>query len=213
MRRAPAKRPARRQRRKAARPAELAEAALELFLERGFDATRLEDVAARAGVAKGTVYLYFASKDALFDGVIRQAILPAVERGEQRLDRFRGTTGRLLHEILRDWMQQMMETPLGGVPSLVASESRKFPALARVFHDLVMGRVRRLVRSVLERGVQRGEFRVDDVDMTAEVITGALLMHAVGRYSPGFNTAEPPDPVRYIDVLVDLALRGIVTGK
>src|SRR5688572_20229158 len=108
---APRKRPARRQRRKAARPAELAEAALELFLERGFDATRLEDVAARAGVAKGTVYLYYASKDALFDGVIRQAILPAVERGEQRLDRFRGTTAKLLHEILRDWMQLMMETP------------------------------------------------------------------------------------------------------
>jgi AcrR family transcriptional regulator len=206
----PPKRPARRRRRKAARPAELAEAALELFLERGFDATRLEDVAARAGVAKGTVYLYFASKDALFDGVIRQAILPAVERGEQRLDRSRGATSKLLHQILRDWMQLMMETPLGGVPSLVASESRKFPDLARVFHDTVMARARRLVRAVLERGVQRGEFRVADLDMTAEVITAAVLMHAVGRYSPGFNAADPPDPDRYIDVLVELALRGIV---
>lgn len=199
----------RRQRRKAARPAELAEAALELFVERGFDATRLEDVAARAGVAKGTVYLYFASKEALFDGVVRQAILPAVERGEQHFDRARGPSDRLLRETLAAWVSAMTDTPLGRVPALIVSDSRKFPELARVFHDVVIVRAQRLVRSVLERGVQRGEFRVPDIETTAQILTCSMLMFAIGRDSIAISAGASPEPARFVDALVHLAVHGV----
>jgi AcrR family transcriptional regulator len=73
-----------RQRRKEARPSELLAAALDLFVERGFAATKLDDVAARAGVSKGTLYLYFASKEELFKAVIQQGILPMLDQGEER---------------------------------------------------------------------------------------------------------------------------------
>ena len=74
--------PVPRKRRKEARPSELLEAALELFVEKGFAATRLEDVASRAGVSKGTLYLYFENKDALFKAVVQEGIIPVIAENE-----------------------------------------------------------------------------------------------------------------------------------
>src|SRR5690349_15140009 len=98
------------QRRKEARPAELAAAALDLFVERGFTATRLEDVARRAGVTKGTMYLYFDSKEALFKEAVRQAMIPTFERGEERMEHHEGPTADLLRDLVRGWWE-LIGTP------------------------------------------------------------------------------------------------------
>lgn len=198
-----------RQRRKEARPAELAAAALELFVEKGYAATRLDDVARRAGVAKGTVYLYFANKEALFDGVIRQAILPALERGEQRLDRHRGTTSELLRDTLEQWMSLLSEDPLARIPKLMVTDADKFPELTRAFHDAVIARGRTLLGKVLARGVARGEFRKVDVAGVVEVLMSAIWMPAIARHSGGFHAGSGPDPRAYSEALIDVMLKGL----
>jgi AcrR family transcriptional regulator len=103
----------RRQRRKEARPAELAAAALSLFIEKGFAATRLDEVAARAGVSKGTLYLYFDSKDALFKAVIEEGVVPLFEEFEAKLETLQDDPERLLREILQGWWDKVGSTDLG----------------------------------------------------------------------------------------------------
>ena len=113
-------------------------AALELFVERGFATTRLEDVAARAGVSKGTLYLYFDSKEALFKAVIEEGIVPTLVAAEQQLAEHSGSAAELLRKLLFGWWQQIGGTRLAGVPKLIISESRNFPEVAQYYHDKVI---------------------------------------------------------------------------
>ncbi len=108
-------------RRKEARPAELTAAALELFVERGYSATRLDDVAARAGVSKGTLYLYFSSKEELFKAVVREGLLPVIERGERLSEEHTGSAGDLIRRLIRNWWESVGRTPLAGIAKLMIS--------------------------------------------------------------------------------------------
>src|SRR5262252_8704646 len=99
------------ERRKDARPAELLAAALDLFVERGYAATRLDDVARRAGVSKGTVYLYFSSKEELFKAVVREGLVPLLERGEKMVAEHRGSIATLIDQLVRGWWEAVGHTP------------------------------------------------------------------------------------------------------
>jgi AcrR family transcriptional regulator len=201
--------PAPRRRRKEARPTELAEAALQVFSEKGYAATRLEDVATRAGVSKGTVYLYYASKEALFDGVIRKAVLPQVERSERRVEQHRGTAAELLRDTVADWLTTMRDTALGHIPKLLVTDADKFPELARVFHDSVVQRARQLIHRILMLGIRRSEFRIGDLDSTVELLVAAILTPAIQRGSPAFGNPRIPDTERQLTALMELTLHGI----
>src|SRR6187549_559455 len=126
------------QRRKEARPAEIVAAALDVFVERGFAATKLEEVARRAGVTKGTVYLYFESKEALFKAVVRETIVPIFARGEQMVAEHQGSSADLLTQLMRKWWERIGETSLSGIPKLMMAEAGNFPALARFYYDEVI---------------------------------------------------------------------------
>ena len=134
-----------RRRRKDERPSELVAAALDLFVERGFAATRLDDVAARAGVSKGTLYLYFESKEALFKAVIEEAIVPLLASAEDVIANDQGTSIDLLRRLLNGWWEQIGATRLAGVPKLIIAEARNFPAVAQYYHDAVIVRGRALL--------------------------------------------------------------------
>ena len=113
-----------RRRRKEARPAELLDAAFELFVERGFAATRIDDIAARAGVSKGTVYLYFPSKQAVFEALVRQAVLPNVERLIGETARPDTPVLEVLPRLLRAIMQTVAGSSLiCSSPARIASRS------------------------------------------------------------------------------------------
>ena len=197
-----------RRRRKEARPSELTAAALELFVEKGFASTRLDDVATLAGVSKGTLYLYFDSKEALFKAVIEEGIVPTLAAGEQQLAEHSGTSIELLRKLLFGWWQQIGGTRLAGIPKLIISESRNFPAVAQYYHDNVIVRGRALLRAALERGIEHGEFRALDVERTIDVIIAPLLMLVVWRFSLCFCTSEI-DPETYLETHFDLLLRGL----
>src|SRR6266702_4357494 len=115
-------------RRKAARPAEIVTAALDVFVERGFAAARLEEVARRAGVTKGTVYLYFKNKEALFKAVVRETIVPAIAKGEALAQTFTGSARDLVERLVREYWRLIGETALAGIAKLMMAEGVTFPS-------------------------------------------------------------------------------------
>jgi AcrR family transcriptional regulator len=197
-----------RRRRKGARPSELTAAALELFVDKGFAATRLDDVAARAGVSKGTLYLYFDSKEALFKAVIEEGIVPTLAVAEQHLAEHSGSARELLRHLIFGWWQQIGGTRLAGVPKLIISESRNFPELAQYYHDRVIVRGRALLRAALQRGIASGEFRSLDVETAIDLIFAPLLMLAIWRFSMCFCGRET-DPETYLETHFDLLVHGL----
>jgi AcrR family transcriptional regulator len=122
-----------RQRRKEARPAELLEAALALFGEKGFAATRTEEVAQRAGVSKGTLYLYYPSKEELFKAVIAHYLSARIADTAQRVEAYQGKMGPLLQDLLVGWWQQVYASPASATFKIIISESRNFPEIAEYY--------------------------------------------------------------------------------
>src|SRR5256885_3717875 len=122
-------------RRKDARPEEIISAALEVFADSGYAATRLEDVARRAGVTKGTVYLYFKNKDALFKAVVRETIVPVIAQGEALAQSFTGSARDLVERLVREYWRLIGETALAGIAKLMMAEGVTFPQLAKVYHE------------------------------------------------------------------------------
>ena len=200
------------ERRKDARPGEILEAALDLFVEKGFAATRLEDVAQRAGVSKGTVYLYFDSKDDLFKSVIRSGMVRAIEEAEKLVAGFEGSSADLLRQIYAGWWQNIGGTKLSGIPKLMISEAQNFPELARFYYDEVIQRGSRLIASALERGVARGEFRPVNVDYAVRALVAPLIMRAILEHS--FLPCAGPedfDVPAYFEHTLGLVLDGLRT--
>ncbi|WP_153110523.1 TetR/AcrR family transcriptional regulator [Propionivibrio limicola] len=204
-------RPARR-RRKEARPAELTAAALEHFVEKGYAATRLEDVAAQAGVSKGTLYLYFENKEALFRAVVEEGIVPVLAAAEEMLADFSGSSVDLLRRLLFGWWEQVGATRLAGVPKLIVAEAHNFPEVAQYYHDNVIVRGRSLVRRVLARGIERGEFRSLDVETAIDVIIAPLLMLVIWQSSLRFCGPEFV-PENYLQTHFELLVRGLAAGE
>lgn len=202
-----------RKRRKEARPAELLAAALVLFVEKGFAATRLEDVATRAGVSKGTLYLYFDSKESLFKAVIQEGIVPIVAEGEAIVARDTGGAFELLRLLLLNWWEKVGETPFSGIPKLMVSEARNFPEVARFYYEHVILRGRALIATVLERGMTSGEFRPMAVDTCVDVVIAPILMLAIWRHSMAYCLGAQAHPASYLALHLDLLRQGLQSPK
>ena len=201
--------PTPRKRRKEARPSELLEAALSLFVEKGFAATRLEDVAARAGVSKGTLYLYFENKDALFKAVIQEGIIPVIAENEAIAARHSGCSFDLLELLLENWWTKIGQTAFAGIPKLMVAEARNFPELASFYYENVISRGRALVGSALRRGMESGEFRSMDVETTVDVVIAPILMLLIWRYSMSCCQGSESDPQMYLRIHMDLLRHGL----
>src|SRR5437667_10975984 len=197
------------QRRKDARPEEIVAAALDVFVEHGFAGARLEDVARRAGVTKGTVYLYFKSKEALFKAVVRQTIVPAISQGEALAQAFTGSARELLERLVREYWRLVGETALAGIPKLIIGEAAYFSALRRFYYEEVVTRGHRLMAGVIERGIKHGEFRKVDVMIAAKLAMSPLMHATVVRRAFASCMPEGFDVGKYLDTHIDLYLHGI----
>src|SRR3989475_4329072 len=197
------------QRRKDARPAELVAAALEVFVEKGFAATKLADVARRAGVTKGTVYLYFDSKEALFKAVVRETIGPVIAKGEAFAQSFTGSARELLEQLVREYCRLVGETAVAAVPKLMMAEAATFPELTRFYYEEVVTRGHRLMAGVIERGIKNGEFRPVNVMVAAKLAMSPLMHAVVARHAFGSCMPEAFDVKTYLDTHIDLYLHGI----
>jgi AcrR family transcriptional regulator len=199
-----------RHRRKEARPAELTAAALEVFVEKGYAATRLDDVAARAGVSKGTLYLYFAGKEDLFKAVVREGLLPALAEGEALVAGFKGHSADLLREVIIGMWQLIGTQRIGGIPKLIFAEARNFPEIAAFYDQEVIARGRALIGSVIARGVKRREFRPVDIDTTTLLVMSPVLMRMIWQHSIDCCAAANISDVAYFSTYFDIVLRGLL---
>jgi AcrR family transcriptional regulator len=198
------------ERRKDARPQELLDAAIDLFVERGFASTRLEDVARRAGVSKGTLYLYYENKEELFKAVVRNSIVPVIGEAELSIAEFDGHSADLLRSIIYNWWQRVGATKASGIVKLVTSEAGNFPELALFYQEEVINRGSRMISSMLERAIERGEFRPVDVNMTTQVMIAPMLMLITWKHSVGPCERSQLDPQAFLDTFLDLTLHGLL---
>lgn len=201
----------RRERRKEARPGELLDAALDLFVEKGFAATRSEEVAARAGVSKGTLFLYFPTKEELFKAVVRENISGRFAEFQQEFEAFEGSTADMVRYGMRAWWERIGATRASGITKLMISEARNFPELAAFYQQEVIRPGTQLMRRILQRGVERGEFRPLDLDyavfgMVAPMVFLIMMKHSLGACVP---QDYPVDPERYVNSQVETLLHGL----
>jgi len=187
---------------------ELIAAAFSLFIERGFAATRLEDVAHLAGVAKGTVVVHFPTKEALFTAVVLEHVTPTVQRAEALRDA-PGSPRERIVGLLRFIHGSLQDPHVGGIPKLIVSEVGNFPELARGFHEQVCDRSRCAVTDLINQGIAAGEFRVVDAALAARLVLDSLIMHAIWRHSLGRYEPEAVDSHAFFETHLDIFLRGI----
>jgi AcrR family transcriptional regulator len=167
-------------RRKYARPQELLVAALDLFIEKGFAASRTEEIAARAGVSKGTLYLYFDSKEDLITALIAEHFSCKFPfEGDECLDASAGT--ELLQSVVTAWRTALIEGRVGGVVKLVFTEVHHFPVLADFWVHQVMAPTRAVVRQAVERGIASAELRAVDPDLVMNALVQPLIATCLHR--------------------------------
>ena len=200
-----------RERRKEARPGELLDAALDLFVEKGFSATRVDEVAARAGVSKGTLFLYFQSKEDLFKAVVRRNIANNFPRWQEEFLTFEGTSSDMLRYAMTSWWERIGKTRASGITKLVMSEAQNFPEIASFYQEEVIQPGNVMIRRILARGVQSGEFREMDLDQAVHLIVAPMIFLMMWKHSMGACAASAKivDPEQFIHMQVDVLLHGM----
>jgi AcrR family transcriptional regulator len=200
------------ERRKEARPSELVAAALELFVEKGYAGTRLEDVAAQAGVSKGTLYLYFENKEDLFKVVVRDNVVAHISQSADEVLHFDGSSAELLRNLIGNWWRNYGDSRAGGLGKLVMAESGNFPEIARFFLEEVIEPWHELLATAIQRGIERGEFRDVDTSLLVRVITAPLVMLSLWKWSFGPCSQQPVDANAYLAAHIDMVLSSLRPG-
>jgi AcrR family transcriptional regulator len=168
-------------RRKTARPGEIIAAAIEVFAEKGFAAARLDDIAARAGVSKGALYLYFETKADLFEAVVREAIAPDVKAALAVMDSYDGRLAEIAPAVLARLATVLSASRVGGVAKMVIGESRNFPDLAKIWRDAVIGPGLGALTRTIAKAQARGEVSPGDPRLYAFSLLGPMVMSALWR--------------------------------
>jgi AcrR family transcriptional regulator len=200
-----------RQRLKDIRPQQLLDAALSLFVEKGFAATRSEEVATLAGVSKGTLYLYYPSKEELFKAVVRQNMSQLIGEGVAIAAGYEGSTSDLLIMLFDIWWDRVADSQAGGLHKIVLAEVRNFPELAQFYTDEVILPAHRLVQGVIQRGIDRAEFRPVDTGAVAHAVFAPMIFLMLHKHSFGACPIQGDgvDPKATLTAHVDLMLHGL----
>jgi AcrR family transcriptional regulator len=201
--------PQRWKRRKDARPQEILDAALAVFAAKGLSAARMDDIAARAGVTKGTIYLYFPSKDDVFKALLTTQLSERLKMIGAMVDGFEGPTSQLIANVIRFAGGVLVNSESVVLPKIVIAEIAKFPELLRFYRDEVIERGLGLWESILKRGVARGEFREINTAHVARLCVAPLLFSAIWRTIFAEIDKEPYDINGLIETHIDVLLKGL----
>ena len=174
------------QRRSEDRPREICNAALQVFAEKGFAAAKLDEIARRAGVSKGTLYLYFKDKAELFRAVVRDTVAPNIEPIRHMAAVADLPFEQVVRMLLPRFAEIAGQVPVGAVAKMVIGESRNFPELAKVWHDEVVSKALGMIASLISQAQARGEVRSGDSRLHAFSLMGPLMMGVLWR-----ETLEP----------------------
>ena len=195
-------------RRAEARPDEVLDAALDLFIEKGFSSTRVDDIARRAGISKGAVYLYFPSKEAILEGLVRRAVVPIAAEALQFAGSYEGDPRLVLTMAMKLLARKLAEPRLLAIPKIVMREVVNFPELAQMYRREVLDQVMPVVEGVLRRGIDAGYLRPVDPHLTVRSIIGPILAHLL--LAEVFEIT-PPDGLA-LDRLIDNHLTILLDG-
>lgn len=180
-------------RRKADRPGEIVQAAMAVFAEKGFAAAKLDDIAERAGVSKGAIYLYFATKEDIFRAVVEQAIAPNILVVKAMATAHPGPFSDLVRALAGQVGGLLERTAIGGVAKMVIGEARNFPELARVWHDELVAHALAAVSGAIRNAQARGEVKPGDPRAYALQLISPLLVGVIWRETFAPVGAEPFD--------------------
>jgi AcrR family transcriptional regulator len=198
-----------RKRRPEARSAEILEAALDLFTERGFKATRLEDVASRAGLSKASIYLYFKDKTSLLMAIVQATAGANVSLAGNMISQHQGPVAPLLQQLLGFMAGRIDQSRMPDLMKLVISESRAHPEIGRFYLDNVIGQALPLFQTLIERGIATGEFRAVDPRLTVKCIVGPLVLAALWKSVFVPIGAEPINIEDLVRLHADFILRAL----
>jgi AcrR family transcriptional regulator len=164
-------------RRAEARPDEVLDAALELFTQKGFASTRVDDIAAKAGISKGAVYLYFPSKEAILEGLVRRAVMPIADHALGMISQYEGDPRFAVSMVMKMIGGRLSDPKLLAVPRLIIREVTNFPHLAEMYRREVLDRVIPVVETLIKRGIDQGYLRQVDPNLTIRSIVGPIALH------------------------------------
>jgi len=190
---------------RAARAAErrqaIIEAALDEFVARGFAATRLDDVAKRAGVAKGTIYLHFTDKEALFQELIRTALVPLISRLAAPPPAG-GSVRAALEGFARTFAQEVVATRRGDIVRLIIAEGARFPSVADFYYREVVGRGIEGMRALIELGIRSGEIQQHSLTRFPQLVVAPAIVAVI--WQGLFGRHAPLDATEMLRVHLDL---------
>ncbi|OUD08313.1 hypothetical protein BVC71_14165 [Marivivens niveibacter] len=180
-----------RQRRKEARPSEIIAAAVELWKERGFAATRLEDIAKGAGIAKGTVYRYFPSKEAVFEAAVEEQIASTTMGRADDLRTANANSEEMLLRYFENVRAELVDSGSFIFLKVLLAEGHRFPDLVRKYEDLVIKNGADVVRGILRRGVDRGELKPQAMNLDPTLVMAPAMM--LSLWGTVFDGIQVPD--------------------
>jgi AcrR family transcriptional regulator len=198
-------------RRKDDRPSEIISAAIDIFAEKGFAAAKLDDVAKRAGIAKGTLYRYFETKDDMFRAVVQQAIVGSLEETQTAAMAFQGSISQLVPMLLKRAANRMGDRRFPAIARMVMAESRTFPDLAAIWHDQLVSQMLGLVGDLIAKAQARGEVKSGDAKLYAFSILGPVVSAVLFHEVFGRTSVDLPDIDRLAAQHAETVLHGLLT--
>ena len=200
-------------RRADARPTEIIQAAYQVFSEKGFAAARLDEIAKRAGVSKGALYLYFETKQDIFEAVVKDAVAPNIGAIEQFALAFPGPFEQLIRMMIPRVAELADKSDIGKVVKMVIGESGNFPEIARIWHDDIVGKALGLLTGLIARAQERGEVRTGDPREYTLTIIGPMLAAVMFRETFVPAGAEPFNIPHLMQQHLDAVLPGLLTSS
>jgi AcrR family transcriptional regulator len=204
-----ASQPGRWARRKEARPTEILDAALKMFAEKGFAGARMDDIARRAGVTKGTIYLYFENKEAMFKTLVRESIGATLASVTDNVRTFQGPAKDLLRFALTAMATLLATSDRVVLPKIIIAESGNFPELARFYRDEIINRGLAVMAGVIARGIEQGEFRKVPIEHAVRLCIAPVLLGAIWRVTFARFEDTPYDYQGLIDTHLDVLFKGL----
>ena len=196
-----------REQQKEARRNAIIDAGFQEFVLQGFTATKLDDVAVRAGIGKGTIYLYFDSKESLFEEVIRKNLFPVRDEAEHFSAEFQGSATELLTLHFRRMYEILNQDKMPQLVALIMGEATRFPSLADFFFREMVSRNQELLRGIIKKGVESGEFRASFPMEFTQILIAPTMISALWRLQ--FDAHSPLDFDKYAEAHIDFVLRGL----
>jgi AcrR family transcriptional regulator len=203
-----------RSRRPEARPEEILDAALAVFVEKGFSASRMEDVARAASLSKGAVYLYFDSKEALFEALVRRFAERVLKDAMSLLDAVAVDDPAGAIRAAYQYLFALHADPgVSAAPRLVMAEAQRFPAIAQLYRREVIAVAEQAVAGLLTRAAERGDLRAVRPEAAFRVVLGPMIAHVLLSHVFGDPDAPPLDPKTTADAVADILLNGLKPRK